>query len=189
MKSFFQDFKFLVILTLGCGLFYFANNLCTDFLYLTPGAHLVHLPSGVKILMTLVTGPIGALAIFIVSNVWGATFPFPGQFGLVFLLSVGSAGVPWLVCKICSEKYQLDGDLSNLTLRSLLAITLSYAIFNSLVTQSILYLSGQSQDLWSSLEVMFLGDVTGILLIVSLARWISRLIKRNTPSGSSARPS
>lgn len=188
MKCLSQNFKLFVILTLGYGLFYFANNLCTDFLYLTPGAHLVHLPSGVKILMTLVTGPIGALAIFIVSNVWGVTFPFPGQFGLVFVLSVGSAGVPWLVCKICSDKFQLDGDLSNLTLRSLFTISLSYAIFNSLVTQSILYLGGQSQDLWSGLEVMFLGDITGILLIASLARWISRLIKSKASYGSGARP-
>jgi hypothetical protein len=137
--------------------------------------------------MTLVTGPIGALAIFIVSNLWGVTFPFPGQVGLVFILSVGSAGVPWLVCKICSEKFQLKGDLSNLTLRSLLTISLSYAIFNSVVTQSILYLGGQSQDLWSGLEVMFLGDVTGILLIVSLARWVSRFIKSRISSGASSR--
>jgi hypothetical protein len=187
MKSFSQNFKLFVILTLGYGIFYFANNLCTEFLYLTPGAHLVHLPSGVKILMTLVTGPIGALAIFIVSNIWGVTFHFPGQFGLVFALSIGSAGVPWLVCKICSEKFQLDGDLSNLTLRSLLTISLGYAIFNSFVTQSILYLGGQSQDLWSGLEVMFLGDVTGILLIVSLARWISRFIKSRTTSAASSR--
>ena len=189
MKLVSQNFKLFVILTLGYGLFYFANNLCTDFLYLTPGAHLVHLPSGVKILMTLVAGPIGALAIFIVSNLWGVTFPFPGQFGLVFVLSVGSAGVPWLVCKICSEKFQLEGDLTNLSLRSLLTISLSYALLNSLVTQSILYLGDQSQDLWSGLQVMFLGDVTGILLIVSLARWISRLIKSKISSGSSARPS
>jgi hypothetical protein len=188
MKYLSQNFKLLVILTLGYGLFYFVNNLCTSFLYLTPGAHLVHLPSGVKILMTLVTGPIGALAIFIVSNIWGVTFPFPGQFGLVFILSVGSAGVPWLVCKICSDRFQLDGDLSNLTLRSLLSISLSYAIFNSLVTQSILYLGGQSQDLWSGLEVMFLGDITGILLIVSLARWMSRLIRSKVSSGSAAKP-
>lgn len=186
MKFLLQNFKLFAILTFGYGLFYFSNNLCTNFLYLTPGAHLVHLPSGVKILMTLVTGPIGALAIFIVSNVWGNIFPFPGQFGLVFVLSVGSAGVPWLVCKVCSEKFQLDGDLSNLTLRSLLTISLSYAILNSLVTQSILYLAGQSQDLWGGLEVMFVGDVTGILLIVSLARWISRFIKSKISSGSSA---
>lgn len=177
MSTFLQNFKLLAILTLGYGVFYFANNLCMDFLYLTPGAHLVHLPSGIKILMTLIAGPIGALAIFIVSNIWGVMYPFPGQFVLVFLLSIGSAGVPWLVCKICSDRFHLDGELSNLTLSSLFTISLSYAVLNSLVTQSIIYLAGQSQDLWSGLGVMFLGDVTGILLIVSMARWVTNLRK------------
>ncbi|QWE26715.1 hypothetical protein [Polynucleobacter sp. AP-Ainpum-60-G11] len=127
--------------------------------------------------MTLITGPIGALAIFIVSNIWGVMYPFPGQFSLVFLLSIGSAGVPWLVSKICSDKFHLDGELSNLTLSSLFAISLGYAVLNSLVTQSIIYLAGQSQDLWSGVGVMFLGDVTGILLIISLAKWIANLRK------------
>lgn len=177
MHPFLQNIKLLTVLTLGYGIFYFANNLCTEFLYLTPGAHLVHLPSGIKILMTLIAGPIGAFAIFIVSNVWGVMYPFPGQFDLVFMLSIGSAGVPLLVCKICSDKFHLDGELSNLTLASLLAISSSYAVLNSLVTQSILYLSGHSQDLWGGIEVMFLGDITGILLMASLARWITRAIK------------
>ncbi|MBU3622717.1 hypothetical protein [Polynucleobacter sp. AP-Latsch-80-C2] len=177
MGQYFQSFKLLAVLTLGYGLFYFANNLSTEFLYLTPGAHLVHLPSGIKILMTLIAGPIGALAIFIVSNVWGVLIPFPGQFGLVFLLSIGSAGVPWLVCKICAEKFRLHGDLSNLTIRALVSISLSYAILNSLVTQSILYLGGESPDLWGGIGVMVLGDLTGILLIVSLARLLAPSIK------------
>ena len=182
MGQYFQSFKLLVVLTLGYGLFYFANNLSTEFLYLTPGAHLVHLPSGVKILMTLIAGPIGALAIFIVSNVWGVLMPFPGQFGLVFLLSIGSAGVPWLVCKISSEKFGLHGDLSNLTIRALATISLSYAILNSLVTQSILYLGGESPDLWGGIGVMVLGDLTGIMLIVSLARILAPSIKARTSS-------
>ena len=175
MTTVIQNLKLLVALTFGYGIFYFANNLCTDFLYLTPGAHLVHLPSGIKILMTLIAGPIGALAIFIVSNIWGVMYPFPGQFGLVSVLSIGSAGVPWLVCKICSDKFELDGQLSNLTLSALVAISLSYATLNSLVTQCILYLAGNSQDLWGGVGVMFLGDVTGILLVVSAARWIASM--------------
>ena len=173
----FHEAKLLAMLTLGYGLFYFANNLCTDFLYLTPGAHLVHLPSGIKILMTLVAGPIGALAIFIVSSIWGLLFPFPGQLGLVFFLSVGSAGVPLLVCKICSDKFRLDGELSNLTLKSLLAISFSYAVLNSLVTQSILFIADDSLNLWSGIGVMFLGDLTGILLVVAISRWISGALK------------
>lgn len=178
MGQFLSKLKLLVMLTVGYGIFYFANNLSTDFLYLVPGAHLVHLPSGIKTLMTLIIGPIGALAIFIVSNLWGVLYPFPWQFGLVLALSVGSAGVPWLVCKVCSDKFHLDRELSNLTLSSLFAIALSYAVLNSLVTQSIIYLAGQSEDLWGGIGVMSLGDLVGILLIVSLVKWVARFVKR-----------
>ena len=178
MRSLTQQISLLVALTLGYGALYFLNNSFTEFLYLAPGAHLVHLPSGIKVLMTLIAGPIGALAIFIVSFIWGITYPFPGQLGLVLILSIGSAGVPWLVCRVCTEKFQLDGELSNLTLQALFAISISYAALNSLVTQSILYLSNETADLWAGIGVMFLGDVTGILLLISLARWISRLMKR-----------
>ncbi|MBU3553221.1 MULTISPECIES: hypothetical protein [Polynucleobacter] len=104
-------------------------------------------------------------------------FPFHGQIGLVLILSIGSAGVPLLVTKVCSDKFMLNGELSNLTLRSLLTLALSYAGLNSVVTQSIIYLAGESSNLWGGIEVMFLGDVTGILLIVSIARWISRMLR------------
>lgn len=177
MKPFNQKMSLLVALTLGYGTFYFLNNSFTEFLYLAPGAHLVHLPSGMKVLMTLIAGYIGALAIFIASFIWGICAPFPEQYGLVFILSIGSAGVPWLVCKVCTEKFQLDGELSNLTLQALFAISISYAALNSLVTQSILYLSNETADLWGGIGVMFLGDATGILLVISLARWIPRLLK------------
>mgnify|MGYP000551223327 CR=1 FL=1 len=43
-----------VVLTLVFGTFYAVNNLLTAQLYLAPGAHLVHLPSGFKLLLVLV---------------------------------------------------------------------------------------------------------------------------------------
>ena len=177
MSFSFAKLRLLAILTIGYGIFYFTNNLLTDFLHLTPGAHLVHLPSGIKILMMLIAGSLGAFAIFIASVIWGAIYLFPGQFGLVIALSIGSAGVPWLVCKICSDKFHLDHDLANLTLTSLFTIALSYAVLNSIVSQCIIYLAGQSEDLGGGIGVMFVGDVTGILIVTSIARWISHFRK------------
>ena len=60
-------FTFLVI---GYGFLYFLNNALTDSLYVVPGAHLVHLPSGIKILMVLVAGLTGSLAIAVVGFLW-----------------------------------------------------------------------------------------------------------------------
>ena len=75
----------------------------------------------------------------------------------MFLLSIGSAGVPWLVCKICSDKFHLDDELSNLTLSSLLSISFSYAVLNSLLTQSIIYLAGAGEQ--EAPDVMLVGQL------------------------------
>lgn len=52
----------LIGLVVGYTLIYLANNHLTSTLYLVPGAHLIHIPSGIKILMVLITGWVGALA-------------------------------------------------------------------------------------------------------------------------------
>ena len=95
------------------------------------------------------------------------------------MLSLGSAVVPWLVCKMSSKQFQLDGELSNLSIISLAFIGIGYAFLNTLVTQSILYLSGHTESLWSGMQVMMIGDITGILLVVTLARLINRFINRD----------
>jgi len=179
MRTFLSNAKLFTFLTLGYAAFYFANNLGTEFLYLTPGAHLVHIPSGIKILITLITGFVGACAIFVASILWGLLYAFPSEYGLVAMLSLGSAVVPWLVCKMSSKQFQLDGELSNLSIISLAFIGIGYAFLNTLVTQSILYLSGHTESLWSGMQVMMIGDITGILLVVTLARLINRFINRD----------
>jgi len=71
-----------VVLTLVFGTFYAVNNLLTAQLYLAPGAHLVHLPSGFKLLLVLVFGMVGALSVFTVSLVAGLGFYFVGELPL-----------------------------------------------------------------------------------------------------------
>ncbi|MFM7801848.1 MAG: hypothetical protein ACKO69_06860, partial [Limnohabitans sp.] len=59
------------------------NNLLTSPLLLAPGAHLVHLPSGIKLLLVLVFGLVGALSIFTVSLAAGYGFFFRRTTALV----------------------------------------------------------------------------------------------------------
>ena len=51
-----------VVLTLVFGTLYALNNVLTAPLLLAPGAHLVHLPSGFKLLLVLAFGMVGALS-------------------------------------------------------------------------------------------------------------------------------
>lgn len=53
---------------------YAANNWLTSFLLLVPGAHLVHIPSGFKLLLVLIFGWIASLAVGVVSLMAGVFF-------------------------------------------------------------------------------------------------------------------
>jgi len=101
-------------LVVGYGTFYFLNNALTEALYVVPGAHIVHLPSGLKIFMVMIAGMTGALAIAVVGFLWSVLFMFKENYLLTMILSLISGMVPWLTVFILSKKFQLNRDLSNL---------------------------------------------------------------------------
>jgi hypothetical protein len=79
-----------LVLTLLFGGFYALNNAITAPLLLAPGAHLVHLPSGIKFLLVLVFGLVGALSIFTVSLCAALDYYFTGYPLLSFELDVAN---------------------------------------------------------------------------------------------------
>ena len=66
-NSIFSQLKSFVFISAIYSVIYFFNNWATSFLYLLPGAHLVHIPTGFKLLFVLIAGITGALAIGFVS--------------------------------------------------------------------------------------------------------------------------
>ena len=171
--------KLLIGLIAGYTLIYFANNHLTGALYLVPGAHLIHIPSGIKILMVLITGWVGVHAIFCAALLWGLLVAFPEQYALVLLLSLSGAVIPYLVCQYFTQRYSLNDDLSNLTAKVVFFIAIAYSIANSITIQSILYLHAPETNWVNGMVVMFLGDVSGILIVISIARWLMHLFRRN----------
>lgn len=169
----------LIGLVVGYTLIYLANNHLTSALYLVPGAHLIHIPSGIKILMVLITGWVGALAIFCAALLWGLWVAFPEQYALVLLLSLSAAVIPYLVCQYFIQRFSLESDLSNLTAKAVFYIAIAYSIANSITIQSILYLHSPENNWVNGMVVMFLGDVSGILIVITIARWLNKLFRRN----------
>ena len=164
-----QLFTYLVI---GYGTLFFLNNALTEALYVVPGAHIVHLPSGLKIFMVMVTGFTGALAIALVGFIWSVLFMFKENYPLTLMLAVVSGLVPWLSVRMLSKKIQLKADLSDLNWKKLLAIVLVYALLNSTCLQLIVYAFGESTNLLNGIWVMLVGDITGIFIVIYSARFL-----------------
>lgn len=173
----FSKLKLLAAMTIGYGSFYFLNNHLTKDLYLAPAAHIVHLPSGVKMLMVLVSGMLGAIAIAIVGFAWGVSNSFSHNYVLALCLAIASGATPLISVMIFNKIFQLSDNLSNLTLDKLFFLSLTYASFNSLVHQIVVLSYGETKDLVNGLLVMFTGDITGIFIVLYLFRFGLKAIK------------
>ena len=169
LKKEVQLFTYLVI---GYGTLFFLNNALTEALYVVPGAHIVHLPSGLKIFMVMVTGFTGALAIALVGFLWSVLFMFKENYPLTLMLAVVSGLAPWLSVRMLRKKIELKADLSDLNWKKLLAIVLVFALLNSTCLQLIVYAFGESTNLLNGIWVMLVGDITGIFIVIYCARFL-----------------
>lgn len=167
-----------LVLTLVFGTFYALNNVVTAPLLLAPGAHLVHLPSGFKLLLVLVFGIVGALSVFTVSLVAGLGFYFVGELPLSIELAIANAIAPFLTVKVFLDQQLVQTDLSDLRLKVLALMGLLYAVLNSAMNQLLLFWNHAIQNMVDGLMIMFTGDVLGVILVLGLLRLAMRWAKR-----------
>lgn len=172
-----KPFQFLA-LTLAFATVYAVNNAATPFLQLVPGAHLVHIPSGIKFLMVLIFSFMGALSIATVSLIAGLFFYFPDHYGVSLELALVNALSPLLALKLVTGTFRIGGFLEHLDLNSLFKMGLVFSLTNSALNQLVIYWNGQTVDFLSGLEVMFIGDITGFGISLMLLKLGARLIKK-----------
>lgn len=167
--------RLLAWMTIGYGLFYAINNYFTDWLYVVPGAHLIHLPSGIKILMVLVAGVLGASAIAIVALIYSGILMFPENWSLTFLMGLASFSAPLLSVALVQRVSPFGENLSKLRLGHLANLALSFAVINSSLHQAAIYLLGFSGDFINGFLVMFTGDITGTFIALYLLRFALKM--------------
>lgn len=167
---------------------YFLNNWLTGFLYLVPGAHLVHLPTGFKLLFVLISGWIGALSIGFVAFIYGFFFMFKGDLPLDLELAVIGALTPYLTYLFFKNKFEIQSDLLWLTQKRVLVMGLMYASLNSALLQMVLFWNGITTDFLNGLLVMFIGDLTGLYCLFLLIKPVSKLFNIKPPSVQADKP-
>ena len=131
----------------------------------TPGINYVYLPAGVRLLCTLLFAEAGAVGLLLVSWIVSFTLFFPGQFERPFMGGIIAALAPWLVYRGARRHYGLEASLVNLTPRRLLVLVLAYSIASPLLHHLYFALNGQD-DLVRGFVAMFIGDLTGTLIVI-----------------------
>jgi ABC-type Co2+ transport system permease subunit len=157
---------------------YFLNNALTGFLYLAPAAHLVHIPSGFKLLFVLMGRWAAAAAIACVSFANAYFLMFEGKMILGLALACASGLAPLLTWLFFKHRLQIADNLENIQYKDILAMGLFFAVLNSSLHQLIIFWSGEQSDFAKGFLIMGVGDLTGLYIVFLLIKFISHFIPR-----------
>lgn len=168
--SYFQN---LALATIFAAVYYLAFWIQVHWLAsfdFVQGVSLLFLPAGIKMLAIVVGGAWGIGGVFVTSMllsrfVWGDQ-----GFVYALLAQIVWAGVPYLTYQILKRQLQIDEMLLSLKGSHIVLIAIAISLTSSLADRSFRYAAGQLEGgmFNTSVWAMMLGDVGGIVLVLSL---------------------
>ncbi len=161
------------------GLFYSLNDALILSLDELPGAHLFRLSSGIKLILVLLLGWIGAASIATFCFVWTALYIFPGEYLLAAEVAAAAGLTPLLACRLFERSMGID--LIRLNWQRLFLLSLTYASLNAVVRESIVYWHAPSGELLANMTRMFCTDLLGVFAALYALHFILRLFELPRP--------
>ncbi|AOY91835.1 hypothetical protein BKK79_08505 [Cupriavidus sp. USMAA2-4] len=144
------------------------------------GINWIYLPAGVRLLCTLLFGEAGAVGLLFASWLVCFGYFFPHDFSRAFMGGIIAAVAPYLVYRLAQLRFGLKASLVNLTPRRLLACVLAYSVASPLLYHAWLFLSGAREHLLQGLLVMFVGDLSGTLIVIYTLKGLLTLCTRRS---------
>ena len=175
IQKIFQNklFTFVFVLVVYL-IIHFTNNVLTEFLHLLPGAHLVHIPSGFKLLFVLIAGWIGALGIGVAALIAAWLYSFPSNYILGLELAIVNGVAPLLAIRLLVQHFSMNENLIGISSKQLLVLGLVFSFLNSGLNQAVLYWNEVHQNFFDGIVVMFIGDITGAYIVFLLLKLLSK---------------
>jgi len=152
------------------------NELLFARLEFVRGVNWIYLPAGIRLLCTLLFGEAGAIGLLLVS--WAVCFFyfFPDDVVRSFMGGILASAAPYLVYRIMQRHAGLEATLKNLTPVRLLWCATAFAIASPVLHHLWFAVSDPGRALFPSFVAMAIGDLTGSLLILYLAKMILALL-------------
>jgi len=133
------------------------------------GINWIYLPAGVRLLSTLLFAEAGAVGLLLVSWLLYFFYFFPDDPARSFAGGILAALGPYLVYRAAQHCYGLHTSLATLTPKRLLILILAYSLASPLLMHLLLAWQGH-EGLVKSFLVMFIGDLSGTLLVIYTAK-------------------
>jgi len=145
------------------------------------GINWVYLPAGMRLLCMLLFAEAGALGLLIASWLVNFLYFFPNDFSRAFMGGIVATAAPYIVYKLAQHVFGLRASLTNLTPKRLLICVLAYSVASPLLHHFWFFLHGDSVSV-DGLLVMFVGDLTGTLIVIYAMKGLLSLLPRRRAS-------
>jgi hypothetical protein len=142
------------------------------------GINWIYLPSGVRILGTLLLGFDGASGLLLAGLITDFLYWFPHDPVRAIAGAFLGSLAPYLVYRLALEYYDLRASLTNLTPKRLLVLAVAYSIANPLFHHLWFALTGATTNWFESFFSMFVGDLTGALIMLYAMKGILALLPK-----------
>ena len=159
-------------------LFYF-NAWLTNTLVFGLGVSWIYLPAGLRLFLTLIFGLPGAIGIAVASFLISYYGDFPHDLTVCIGVGLISGFAPYLARYFVFSNIRLESDLSNLDFPKLIACIAIYSLLSAGLHQW--WFSTMTLEDTGSINhfvVMFIGDVLGSLLLISLIKSCVDLLRK-----------
>lgn len=140
------------------------------------GVNWIYLPSGVRLLSTLLLGADGALGLLVASLLVDYFYFFPHDPVRSFAGAIIATVAPYAVYRLALEHFHLRASLINLTPRRLLLLAFAYSVANPLLHCIWFFLQDGGQNLVDRFFAMFIGDLSGAMIVLYAMKGILALL-------------
>lgn len=167
-----EAFFTLLISAFAYASLFYVNHWLTSELIFSLGVNWVYLPAGLRLFLTLIFGLPGAIGIALASFLISYHGDFPNDLLLCIGIGLVSGFAPYLARLFVLSNVRLAPDLSDLNFQKLIFCILIYAFLSAGLHQwwfSTMALDNAGGV--NHLSVMFIGDILGSLLLISLVKY------------------
>jgi hypothetical protein len=163
---------------------FFLNDLVTEAVKYDLGVSWIYLPAGLRLFLILIFGLSGAIGIAAASFAISYFGVFPPD--LVTCIGIGliSGFAPLLAKWVVVSNIPINNDLSNLSIQKIILCIVIYALMSSGFHQYWFVLRDLESGSINHFLVMFIGDVAGSILLITLIKYGIDLMRRTVPRGS-----
>lgn len=172
LPTFYEVFFALFISALAYTSLFYVNNWLTSEFVFSLGVNWIYLPAGLRLFLTLIFGLPGAIGIALASFFISYHGDFPSDLAICSGIGLVSGFSPYLARLFVLSNVRLSPDLSDLNFQKLIFCILIYAFLSAGLHQW--WFSTMALDNTGGinhLSVMFIGDVLGSLLLISLIKY------------------